>query len=229
MLNKNKIKQQFLTFIILIISTVTLIICNHFPTKAEQPKLQIHPLPLTLEKWQNNNQDDYFDQIKPTKYGYLIWSKFPVKVFIDKQNKPDKNWVNSVTQAVQDWEAYLPLEIVENSELANIIILRKTPPLEIDKKGKITRARSALTTYQIYQENNILLPKFTILLSPTQTGEYIISAARHEIGHTLGIWGHSLSPKDVLYFSQIRQPVSISVRDVNTLKKIYQQPTSLGW
>lgn len=224
--NKDKIKQQFLTFIILITSTVILIIGNSFLTKAEQAKSQIHPLPLTLEKWQNNNQSDYFDQIKPTKYGYLIWSKFPVKVFIDKQ---DKNWVNSVTQAVQEWAVYLPLEVVENYELASISIWRKTPPLQIDNKGKITRARSALTTYQIYQENNILLPKFTILLSPTQTGEYITSAARHEIGHALGIWGHSLLPTDVLYFSQIRQPVSISVRDVNTLKKIYQQPTSLGW
>ncbi|XTZ12993.1 MAG: peptidase, partial [cyanobacterium endosymbiont of Rhopalodia inflata] len=34
---------------------------------------------------------------------------------------------------------------------------------------------------------------------------------------------------DALYFSQVRSLSPISVRDVNTLKKIYQQPTRLGW
>jgi predicted Zn-dependent protease len=33
----------------------------------------------------------------------------------------------------------------------------------------------------------------------------------------------------VPYFSQVRNPPPISPRDVNTLKRIYQQPTSLGW
>ncbi|MFM6754387.1 MAG: peptidase, partial [Dolichospermum sp.] len=81
----------------------------------------------------------------------------------------------------------------------------------------------------LYTANNILYHRFTILLSPSQTGEYVLSAARHELGHALGIWGHSLSPTDTMYFSQVRNPPLISVRDVNTLKRIYEQSTSLGW
>ena len=34
---------------------------------------------------------------------------------------------------------------------------------------------------------------------------------------------------DVLYFSQVRNPPAISARDVNTLKRVYEQPTRLGW
>jgi predicted Zn-dependent protease len=43
------------------------------------------------------------------------------------------------------------------------------------------------------------------------------------------MWGHSQLQADALYFSQVRHPPLISVRDVNTLKKVYEQSTSLGW
>lgn len=195
---------------------------------------QPHPLPPSLEKWQDKtNSGDYFDNIKTSKVGYLIWSDFPIKVKIEKPIKITEKraeiWVNSVLEAVQEWSIYLPLQIVETSENADIKFVRKAPPLKIEPISKIPRARSALTTYKLYNQNNFLSHRFTILLSPTQTGKYLKSAARHEFGHALGIWGHSPLQTDALYFSQVRQPASISVRDVNTLKKIYQQPTGLGW
>jgi hypothetical protein len=32
-----------------------------------------------------------------------------------------------------------------------------------------------------------------------------------------------------MYFAQTRDIAPISSRDINTLKKVYQQPTQLGW
>ncbi|WP_413174956.1 peptidase [Anabaena azotica] len=193
-----------------------------------------HPLPATLERWQDKTDSgDYFDQIKPTKVGYFIWSSFPVKVKIETptgvSEKQSQIWVNSVLQAVQEWNVYLPLQVVEKAEIADIKIFRKAPPLQIEAGSKIPRARSALTVYDLYTKNNIFSHRFTILLSPSQTGDYVLSAARHELGHALGIWGHSQLQTDALYFSQVLNPPSISVRDVNTLKKVYEQSTSLGW
>jgi predicted Zn-dependent protease len=193
-----------------------------------------HPLPPTLAQWQDKtNSGDYFDQIKSTKVGYLIWSRFPVKVKIetptDINEKQSQIWVNSVSQAVQEWSIYLPLQIVEKSAIADITISRKSPPLQREPNGKILRSRSAFTTFDLYTEKNILSHRFTILLSPSQTGEYVLSAARHELGHALGIWGHSLLNTDTMYFSQVRKPPFISIRDVNTLKRVYEQSTSLGW
>ena len=202
------------------------------------PPQNTHPLPSSLSKWQDDkNNGDYFSQIKPSKYGYLVWSQFPVKVYLEAPNITNSNqsqqWINVVSQTVEEWNNYLPLKIVENPEIADITIVRKSPPLQITPGSKFPRARSALTSYNIYTKNNTLYHRFTILLSPmlspTQGGKYLLAASRHELGHALGIWGHSKDKGDALYFSQVRNPPLVSPRDVNTLKKIYQQPTSLGW
>ena len=193
-----------------------------------------HPLPPTLAQWQDStNSGDYFSQVTTTQVGYLVWSQFPVRVYIEPpkaiSEKQAQAWVNAVLQGVQEWSNYLPLTIVEQPEIADITIARKAPPLQISPGSNIPRARSAQTTYDLYTSNKILSHRFTILLSPTQTGEYLIAATRHEFGHALGIWGHSPLLTDALYFSQVRNPPSISPRDVNTLKRVYEQPTTLGW
>jgi predicted Zn-dependent protease len=198
------------------------------------PPPKSHPLPPILAKWQDStNSDDYFSQIAPTQVGYLIWSQFPVKVYVETPKTIDAKqaqaWVNEVLQAVQDWSAYLPLQVIEKPEVADITIIRKAPPLQTSPGSKFPRARSAQTTYDLYNKNKFLYHRFTILLSPSQTGKYLLAAARHELGHALGIWGHSQLQSDVLYFSQVRNPPPISPRDVNTLKRVYEQPTSLGW
>ncbi len=203
-------------------------------SRTTSPPPKPHPLPPTLAQWQDKtNSGDYFAQITPTKVGYLVWSQFPIRVYVEKpkiiNTEQAQAWVNSVLQAVQEWNIYLPLLVVEKPEVADISILRKAPPLQISSTDKTPRARSALTTYELYTNNKVLLHRFTILLSPSQTGNYVIAAARHEFGHALGIWGHSPLQTDALYFSQVRQPPPISVRDVNTLKRVYEQPTSLGW
>ncbi|MDB9373685.1 peptidase [Nodularia sphaerocarpa] len=193
-----------------------------------------HPLPPTLAQWQDHtNTGDYFSQVEKTQIGYLVWSQFPVKVYVEipqaASNTQAQAWFSSVLETVQEWSAYLPLVVVEKADIADITILRKAPPLQFSRDGNFPRARSAQATYELDNSNNILSHRFTILLSPTQTGMFLKAASRHELGHALGIWGHSDLPTDALYFSQVRNPPPISPRDVNTLKRVYEQPTSLGW
>ncbi|MFQ4145200.1 peptidase [Chlorogloeopsis sp. ULAP02] len=205
-----------------------------YPKVTKIPSPKPHPLPPTLTQWQDRtNSGDYFSQVAPTPVGYLVWSQFPVTVYIETptviSTKQAETWVNEVLQAVQEWNPYLPLKVIETPEVADITILRKTPPLQISPGNKFPRARSALTTYVLYTNERFLYHRFTILLHPSQTGKYLLAAVRHELGHALGIWGHSQIESDALYFSQVRNPPPISPRDVNTLKRVYEQPTSLGW
>ena len=216
---------------------------------AEQlPLPQVHPLPPSLAQWQNSHGDDYFEQIEPTIAGYLIWSELPIKVYLDKPTNPQDNsasnqrfrqWTEAVNQGMEEWDQYLPLVIVEKPELADIIIRRSHPPLNLSRdretgRFKLPRARTAQTQYDFYLRSipgltDQLSHRCTIYLSPSQSPAYTLATARHEFGHALGIWGHSEQQTDVMYFSQVRHPPSISARDINTLKKVYQQPTRLGW
>ncbi|MGK7953448.1 MAG: peptidase [Xenococcaceae cyanobacterium] len=209
------------------------------------PIPQSHPLPISLANWtEPNNKEDYFKQIKPSPNGYLIWSRFPVKIYLEKskpslpnsaENKRQKQWLEAVRKAIAEWDRYLPLQEIDNPELANIIVTRSTPTREVKINPEtglydLPRAITARTTYQFYwQENKVLYHRMDIQVSPNLSKLAILAATRHELGHALGIWGHSLDRNDALYFSQVRNFPPISARDINTLKKIYQQPTRLGW
>jgi predicted Zn-dependent protease len=248
----NLISQRSITALALFIGTGLLIVCINLHSSygftiipkyvysgsvislSTSPIPKPHPLPPTLAQWQDStNSGDYFSQVTTTQVGYLVWSQFPIRVYVEPpksvKEKQAQVWVNGVLQGVKEWSNYLPLTIVEQPESADITIVQKAPPLQISPGSNIPRARSAQTTYELYTTNKVLSHRFTILLSPSQTGEYLIAATRHEFGHALGIWGHSPLQTDALYFSQVRNPLPISSRDVNTLKRIYEQPTSLGW
>ncbi len=239
-ITKTVVLQRLIVSLALAIGTALLIILTSFQSSAilvtsASPPLKPHPLPPTLTQWQDStNSGDYFSQVSPTQVGYLVWSQFPIRVYVESTQAVNstqaEDWVKTVSQAVQEWSVYLPLAIVEQPKDADITIVRKTPPLQTSPGSKILRARSAQTTYEMYvSKNNLLSHRFTILLSPSQTGQYLLAATRHEFGHALGIWGHSPLPSDALYFSQVRNSPPISARDVNTLKRVYEQPTSLGW
>jgi predicted Zn-dependent protease len=207
------------------------------------PPSQSYPLPPSLAQWQVTDAGDYFDAVTPTELGYLIWSEFPVSVYIQPETsaagsptvQPDA-WREAVEQAIQEWTPYLPLTITADSTSADITILRTAPPMQRPDATGPPRIRSAETRYEFFvrqqsqpQPQASFFQRLTIYLSPNQTVGYTLATARHELGHALGIWGHSPNPADALYFSQVRHPASISQRDINTLKRIYQQPTQLGW
>lgn len=207
---------------------------------ASFPSPRSHPLPLQLAQWKNSN-DDYFDRIEPTSLGYLVWSDFPVKVYLEPEGEDNANtarkWTQAVRAAIAEWNVYLPLQEVREKENADIIWLRSRPPMRarIDRENRqliIPRARTAEAKYEIYlQKTNppTLAHRFQIFLGSHQSERHTLGTARHELGHALGIWGHSPLETDALYEAQTGNPPPISSRDINTLKKIYQQPTQLGW
>jgi predicted Zn-dependent protease len=202
------------------------------------PPLQAHPLPPSLAQWSAPpGTGDYFDAVRSTAVGALVWTKFPVKVYAEPPTQsvtPDRSgvWFAAVQQAVQEWSRYLPLEMVSTPDQADILVQRTIPPLR--QSGQNFRARAAETRYEVLVSRPVnaapfLSHRFTVLMRPGLSDAQLLGTARHELGHALGIWGHSSLESDALYVSQVRTPPPISPRDVNTLKRVYQQSTRLGW
>ena len=189
------------------------------------PAPRIHPLPTVLSQW-TDRSGDYFDRVQKTEPDYLVWSRFPVKVYVQPADQQSQAWVNLVTQAVNEWKVYFPLEQVDQKENADILIDRASIPL---KFPPIERVRFADTRFELYNQDSVLRHRVTIRIQPNRPNLSLLAAARHELGHAIGIWGHSPLETDIMYFSQVRTPPPISARDVNTLKRVYEQPTRLGW
>lgn len=216
------------------------------------PKANIHPLPPSLVKLavslgqDPENLGDYFDQVQPSPLGHLIWSNFPVTIYLDYptklpagsgEQKRYYTWQQAIKTAIADWQAFFPLEIVDNSITADINIFYREPPIarRIDPEtGLISfgRARTAQASYKFYWTGENfprLRHRMNIDIKPGLAALSLQATARHELGHALGIWGHSDRPEDALYPAQTPESPPISPRDLRTLYRIYQQPTQLGW
>jgi predicted Zn-dependent protease len=196
------------------------------------PPLKAHPMPamLTQAVQRLTGSGDYFDQIDRKSVGYLVWSEFPVKVAIEASG--DERWQLQVKAAIAEWQRYFPLVTVATPETADIRLEPKRLSLKPDPKtGALPRFRSAQTHYEVFVEpvTQRLKHRMTIELAPGQADGVMLSVARHEIGHAIGLWGHSPNPEDIMYFSQVQRPPLISSRDLRTLARVYEQPTRLGW
>jgi predicted Zn-dependent protease len=86
-----KVKRRFRTLFSFALCCFSLIILTQVYTPAASPPLpdswpspQVHSLPPTLANWQDSTDSgDYFDQVKQPNVGHLVWSKFPIRVYVE--------------------------------------------------------------------------------------------------------------------------------------------------
>jgi predicted Zn-dependent protease len=210
-----------------VLTVLTVLLLSRPLMGQDLPDFKPQPLPESLA--QVAAGDDYFDRLQTTPVGALLWTRFPISVRIDLGGTTDSRataWQQAVTQAISDWSTLLSL--TQTTETADITIRRASLPLRRLSDGKLAPVRFADTRFEFYNQDGILRHRMVITLSPNQADRSLLSGARHELGHALGIWGHSDRPTDVMYSSQVAQPPQISDRDRATLRKVYGQSTRLG-
>ncbi|MGF1538494.1 MAG: peptidase [Elainellaceae cyanobacterium] len=178
----------------------------------------------------------YFDAVETLPVGYLIWSRFPVSVYVEPLTNVHESirlrWDQAIAAALQDWGQYISLEEIPNPETAAIRIHPVQPPIRRNPDGTF-RAQAGETHYQFYLQHagdtQVLMQRFDVSVKPGQAARQLEATLRHELGHAFGIWGHSSNPEDALYYSQVAVPPAVSAGDIMTLCEIYRQPTSIGW
>lgn len=177
--------------------------------------------------------EDYLDSI--TENGRRVrWalSKMPLKVYIEQAPVGIRNFqpafINDVRRGLDVWCGVLGNQLsyalISNKDEADIRISWTNA---IDTRGHNGDGGTAYTAGLMiphirddrldYME--VKIATFDIHGQP-QSSDIIYAVAIHELGHSLGLLGHSDNAGDIMYAENqhVTQP---SGRDMNTLRKLY--------
>ncbi len=191
---------------------------------ASEPLLQpaVHDLPGGLRRYRyDDSLGDYLssiDTLLPAS-NYLRWNKFPVSVYVQSDNEA---WSDLVEVAIDLWKPYIPLIRIGTPNSADITIERMPNQ---DLVAGIAQSRDLFldTDGTLQHRVSITIGEF-----PRGGPLQVSAVATHELGHALGLWGHSEQPADIMYFALNSLRSEITDRDLNTLKRVYEQPTLIG-
>lgn len=177
---------------------------------------------------------------KDTLYNGIVlrWSKksFPLTYTIIADKDVPPYYIESAISAFKDWqresEEFVSFQQV-NNEVSAKIVVRFSGEADTKNPEHKLEYKAAVTSPVI--ENEHILKKMRInALVKTHTGEYFSpqqmkTLMAHEIGHALGMWGHSKDNRTIMYYSlsnpydyyEKRIDTSLNKKDLASLRILY--------
>lgn len=169
---------------------------------------------------------DYFAAVKKFDGDTVArWTSFPITLKLPAES-PD-SWKKNLHFGITEWNRYIPLQTVTGTENCDVEVswVNKLLPgvlgvtrLTTPKKGSI------------HVEIWLLRPTFY----PPDVPEHALQVAfLHELGHAIGIFGHSSGQDDLMASAELSLAVkgkasakslTVEPKDLNTLKQIYSAP-----
>ena len=208
--------------------------------------LAIEPLPpppggsaLLPPPAPNLQGQDYRHRLRPTAYGWTVRQHWCIWIEPAQQQGPagrwEQAWLEALEQALTSWSELMPITRVSEPERAQLLILRRRPPL---RGGRASHGRAELSLVRVRRGGTAaggtnphavqgwqLEPRVQLSLSPGQRPMAMQATALHELGHAFGMWGHSDAAGDAMAAVPGAVPVlELSARDRATLRWLQQQP-----
>lgn len=202
--------------------------------KAPDPAIVKIVKQYWVQREQNQGVQDYTRFAKEATQGtLLIWPRvvnpIPVHVYLEEDQVI---FLPAVQEALREWEQATRRRITFKEVGASaqaFILIRLQPGPLTHPTLEVGHARFDLPPSSTSEEGEERLGMRVFITVNTGERELPISLpdrlrmvkrlALHEVGHSVGIWGHSPDPSDIMYARPIVD--TLSKRDVRTVNELY--------
>jgi Tfp pilus assembly protein PilF/predicted Zn-dependent protease len=209
----------------------------------EQQRKQINDIIVALktanEKPDSNpKSEDYLASV--TADGTYRWGKdkLPIRVFIQTGDERNGKNVSGFKQSFRDallgsfadWCAAsgsrIAYKIVPDKEHADIFCTWTSNPLDVAENGTLSERGSAkiIVKGSVIERATLKILTRPILEDGILSQDEMKKACLHEVGHVLGLQGHSTNNHDVMFFTVDTATVwpVLSRRDRSTIARLYE-------
>ena len=173
----------------------------------------------------NAYADDYFDRITVASNGRLTrFDRDSITVYTDAIPFEAGVYEEALSQSLSLWEkktqGQLRFELTPDAAAADIRIKWAYQQDRRQSSEYIGEAMLIRGMEGFHVEIEVALRDRTSL--KPHSSEVVQTVLLHEIGHAIGLWGHSDDPNDVMYFaSTVQAPTA---RDIATWTKVSETP-----
>ncbi len=173
--------------------------------------------------------DDYFNYSTVFSDGKITrFTQMPIRVHIAPMPmgiEGIETYLESLRYAMREWEAaadgriqFQEVEAIDNADIRVRWQRGGLTQITDTALGKTELSRLSETDFEVGMVLSLRERGSAVLLSP----EKMRTVCLHELGHAIGLWGHSPDSADVLFFAATAQRPTD--RDKVTLRNVYATP-----
>jgi tetratricopeptide (TPR) repeat protein len=179
-----------------------------------------------------NDGEDYYSAI--ARNGAKMWplKSMPLRVHIQPADgipgfQPRYNEI--LKAAFREWsqasQGKVAIQFIDDDSGADIVCSWTSDPSRLRNRSESGETLVHSNAQGLIQRASIVILTVSVIQVRPVNDNLIRSVSLHEVGHALGLTGHSRHPTDVMFFSEslVDDKRELSARDRKTLVRLYSR------